>query len=88
MLRHALYCVQQRKLQPATAELGSRAWAVQMLLQERKSSLQTLTLWLPWPQGEGDALRDWAGESVCAQSCGAAAAKRSPRINNATLRMR
>lgn len=44
MLRHALNWVQQRRLQPAMSAEGSSAVAVQTLLQERKSSLQTRTL--------------------------------------------
>jgi len=52
MLRHALNCVQHRKPQPAVSAEGSRAVAVQTLLQERKSSLQTRTLWLPGPHGD------------------------------------
>jgi hypothetical protein len=58
MLRHALNCVQQRKEQPAMSAEGSSAVAVQMLLQERKSSLQTRTLWLPGPQGVCVGLSD------------------------------
>jgi hypothetical protein len=58
MLRHALNCVQQRRLQPAISAVGSRARAEQMLLQDRKSSLQTRTLWLLGPQAEGDGLTD------------------------------
>jgi hypothetical protein len=38
--------------------VGSNAVAVQTLLQERKSSLQTRTLWLPGPQGDGEGLSD------------------------------
>jgi hypothetical protein len=58
MLRQALNCVQQRRLQPAMSAVGSNAVAVQMLLQERKSSLQTRTLWLPGLQGDGEGLSD------------------------------
>jgi hypothetical protein len=47
--------VQQRKLQPAISAEGSKAVAVHVLLHERKSSLQTRTLWLLAPQG------DWPG---------------------------
>jgi hypothetical protein len=52
MLRHALNWVQHRKLHPAMSALGSNAVAVQMLPQERKSSLQTRTLWLLGPHGD------------------------------------
>ncbi len=58
MLRHALNCVQHRKPQPAVSAEGSRAVAVQTLLQERKSSLQTRTLWLPGPHGDLGGLSD------------------------------
>jgi hypothetical protein len=58
MLRHALNWVQHRRLQPAMSAEGSSAVAVQMLLQERKSSLQTRTLWLPGPQGDSGGLID------------------------------
>ena len=33
--------------------------ALQMLLQERKSSFQTRTLWLLAPQGDGVGWVDW-----------------------------
>jgi hypothetical protein len=38
--------------------VGSSAVAVQMLLQERKSSLHTRTLWLPGPQADGVSRSD------------------------------
>ncbi len=44
MLRQALNWVQHLRLQPAVSAVGSSAVAVQMLLQERKSSLQTRKL--------------------------------------------
>jgi hypothetical protein len=44
MLRHALKLLQHLKLHPAVSAEGSRFVAVQMLPQERKSSLQTRTL--------------------------------------------
>jgi hypothetical protein len=53
MLRQALNIVQHLKLQPAMSAEGSSAVAVQTLLQERKSSLQTRKLWLPALQAEG-----------------------------------
>jgi hypothetical protein len=52
MLRHALYRVQHFRLQPAMSVEASRARAVQTLLQDRKSSLQTRTLWLPVLQAD------------------------------------
>jgi hypothetical protein len=58
MLRQALNWVQQRRRQPAMSAVASKAVAVQTLLQERKSSLQTRTLWLPGPQGDGEGLSD------------------------------
>ena len=58
MLRQALNWVQHLKLQPAMSAEGSKAVAVQMLLQERKSSLQTRTLWLPVLHGDGVGLSD------------------------------
>ena len=58
MLRHALNCVQHLRLQPAISADGSNAVAVHMLLQERKSSLQTRTLWLPAVQGDFAGLCD------------------------------
>lgn len=68
MLRQALNCVQQRKLQPAISVVGSKARAAQTLLQDRKSSLQTRTLWLPGPHGDSDGRSDWFGGTgpVCA----------------------
>lgn len=51
MLRHALKLLQHLRLQPAISADASKAVAVQTLLQDRKSSLQTRTLWLPAPQG-------------------------------------
>lgn len=51
--RHALNMVQHLKLHPAMSALGSKAVAVQTLLQERKSSLHTRTLWLPALHGDG-----------------------------------
>ena len=58
MLRHALKLVQQRRLQPAISAEASSAVAVQVLPQERKSSLQTRTLWLPAEHGDLDGLSD------------------------------
>jgi hypothetical protein len=52
MLRHALNWVQHLRLQPAISAEESSAVAVHTLLQERKSSLQTRTLWLPVPQAD------------------------------------
>ncbi len=53
--------VQHLRLQPAVSAEGSNAVAVQVLPQERKSSLQTRTLWLPVEHGEMAGLRDGAG---------------------------
>ncbi|MGZ8400814.1 MAG: hypothetical protein ACXWVI_05910 [Methyloceanibacter sp.] len=50
--------MQHRNPQPAVSAEGSRAVAVQTLLQERKSSLQTRTLWRPAPHGDFDGLSD------------------------------
>jgi hypothetical protein len=44
MFRQALNWVQQRRVHPAMSAVGSRVVGLQMLLQERKSSLQTRTL--------------------------------------------
>jgi hypothetical protein len=55
MARQALNPVQHLRLQPAVSAEGSSAVAVQMLLQERKSSLHTRKLWLPAVQA------DWVG---------------------------
>jgi hypothetical protein len=58
ILRQALNWVQHLRLQPAMSAEGSKAVAVQTLLQERKSSLQTRTLWLPMLHGDGVGLSD------------------------------
>ena len=58
MLRHALNCVQHFRLQPAISAEGSNAVAVHMLPQERKSSLQTRTLWLLAEHGDFEGLSD------------------------------
>jgi hypothetical protein len=52
-LKHALNWLQQRVVQPAMSAEVSKDRAAHTLLQERKSSLHTRTLWLPAPQGEG-----------------------------------
>ncbi len=52
MLKQARNCVQHRSLQPAMSAEGSKAVAVQTLVQDRKSSLQTRTLWLPMLHGD------------------------------------
>lgn len=89
MLRHALNWVQQRRLQPAISALGSKARAVHTLLQDRKSSLQTRTLWLPGPHGDREGCSDWTGGTgaVCAWSGGAAIASASPRMRSRNLAM-
>ena len=51
MLRHALKLLQHLRPQPVKSKEASSVSAKQMLLQDRKSSLQTRTLWLPRPQG-------------------------------------
>jgi hypothetical protein len=51
--RHALNMEQHLRLHPAVSAFGSKALAVQMLLHERKSSLQTRRLWLPALHGDG-----------------------------------
>jgi hypothetical protein len=53
-----LNSVQHLRLQPAVSAEGSNAVAVQVLPQERKSSLQTRTLWLPVEQGDMAGLCD------------------------------
>ena len=58
IFRQALKLVQHRKLHPAMSAEGSSAVAVHTLLQERKSSLHTRTLWLPAVQGDCVGLRD------------------------------
>jgi hypothetical protein len=58
MARQALKLVQHLRLQPAISAEGSNALAVHTLLQERKSSLQTRTLWLPMLHGDGVGLSD------------------------------
>jgi hypothetical protein len=90
MLRHALNCVQHLRLQPAMSALTSRAVAVQMLLQERKSSLQTRMLWLPVLHGEGVGCSDCTGgvglvgmTGVCA--CAAAMPSKNMRPRSAAL---
>jgi hypothetical protein len=61
MLRHALNWEQHLRLQPAVSAEGFKARAVHALLQERKSSLQTRTLWLPAPHGDSEGFSDCAG---------------------------
>jgi hypothetical protein len=56
--RQALNSVQHLRLQPAVSAEGSNAVALQVLLQERKSSLQTRTLWLPVEHGDFEGLCD------------------------------
>jgi hypothetical protein len=91
MFRHALNCVQHRRLHPAMSALGSNAVAVQTLPQERKSSLQTRTLWLPGPQGDWGGWSDWidggpasvlGGIVVCACAAPPAKASDSQRTRN------
>jgi hypothetical protein len=53
-----LNSVQHLRLQPAVSAEGSNAVALQVLLQERKSSLQTRTLWLPVEHGDFEGLWD------------------------------
>ena len=50
--------MQHLRLQPAVSAEGSNAVALQVLLQERKSSLQTRTLWLPVEHGDFEGLWD------------------------------
>ena len=59
--RQALNCVQHLRLQPAVSAEGSSAVALQVLPQERKSSLQTRTLWLLAEHGDIAGDRDGAG---------------------------
>jgi hypothetical protein len=58
ILRQVLNFVQQRSAQPAMSAVGSSAVAVQIELQERKSSLHTRTLWLPGLQADGVSRSD------------------------------
>jgi hypothetical protein len=58
IFRQALKLLQHRKLHPAISAEGSSAVAVHTLLQERKSSLHTRTLWLPGLQGDCAGLWD------------------------------
>ena len=85
-------------LQPAVSAFGSKAVAVHTLLQERKSSLHTRTLWLPAPQADGLGAIDCAGgigfpvEGVCVPCCWAMSAvacmaSRRPKAKIATLVM-
>jgi hypothetical protein len=53
-----LNSVQHLRLQPAVSAEGSSAVAVHVVLQERKSSLQTRTLWLPGEHGDFEGLSD------------------------------
>jgi hypothetical protein len=59
MLRQALNWLQHLKLQPAVSAEESNALALQTLPQERKSLLQTRTLWLPGLHGDLGGWSDW-----------------------------
>jgi len=64
--KHTLNWLQQRVVQPATTALGSSAVALQTLLHERRSSLQTRRLWLPGEQADWVRFNDCKGWPVCA----------------------
>ena len=55
---HALKLLQHFRLHPAMSPEASKVMAVQMLLQERKSSLQTRRLWLLAEHADIEGLTD------------------------------
>ena len=58
MLRQTLNWVPAAAGSAGNVGSGIQGGGVQTLLHERKSSLQTRTLWLPGPQGDGEGLSD------------------------------
>ena len=78
MLKQALNCVQHLRLQPVMSAEGSSVIAVQMLPQERKSSLQTRTLWLLAEHGDIGARSDWKGERAAPPGAGSPVVPRGP----------